>query len=173
MNARVSWSNVLAVLAALYLGASCADSPCVDAQETAATPRLVFRGLEPFVPDAYARGLWYDMQSCAYDWSRGPEDVRWAVANAIVDVETRELLWGVVATIRWDGHSPEMTIVVDRTVRYSARVLSHEIIHVVADVGDTGEGSWKLGTCQLYDGPYDLPERPLTDEQLRSLMQPN
>jgi len=169
MRRRPDATNVLAVLAALWLGATCSSS-CTHAQP-APTPRpaedttLVFLGIEPFVPDAYVRGVWSVTQHCLQNWDVSPDDIRWGVADAIVDMAGKQLLWGVVAMVGWSqGRTP--SIVVDKQVRRSARVLSHEAVHVIADVPD---GDWRLDACLIYDGPYILPPRPLTDEQIAAL----
>lgn len=155
---RVSWTNVLAVLLALWLGAYCSAS----GQE-----RVVFRGLQPLVPDAVIRGVWYHVQTCLRDWRLSPDSVRWGVADVIVDVQGRRLLYGVNALVHWpDGAA--VSVVMERQVLHNARVLSHEIVHAAKDVPD---GDWRIDACTLRDGPYALDERPLTAEQLAVLIQ--
>ena len=165
---RVSWSNVFVGVLLVWLG-SCLSSCAVaqnepDVQDSG--PRLVFRGLIAVTPTAYVRGLWWDVQHCLQRWDVSPDDVRWGVADAIVDVQGKQLLWGVHANVNWpEGRAA--SVVVDREVRYSARVLSHEIGHAAGNLPDT---DWRLHACTVQDGPYSLPYRPLTDEQLAGLV---
>ena len=160
---RVSWTNVGAALLALWIGATCA----VQGQEPG---RLVFIGLSPIVPTQFLRGLWFDSQSCLQRWDTSIDALRFAVADYIIDREGEdgpELLWGVYANVAFTEGSA-VAIVVERSVRYSARVWSHEFGHAIGNLPD---GDWKLGVCTLYeDNPAMLPLRPLTDEQLAGLL---
>lgn len=156
---RVSWSNVGVALLALLVGRCTA----AEGQDHA----YVFRGLEPIVPNALVRGVWYEVEGCLQIWDLSPDDIRWAVADYIVEVDEQRLLYGVTAYVNWpDGRMP--TIVVDRTVKDNALVLSHEMVHAIGKVPD---GHWKLHVCTLDSNAYYLPPRPLTDEQLAELVE--
>ena len=158
---KVSWSNVFAVLVALYVGVTCTGcaSTAPAAFEQQSQPaQLKFNGLRAVVPGAFERGVWGEVEVCLHR-AADIDAIRLGLADAILDLEGRRFLYGVYAFVDWpEGTTP--TVVVDRAVRYSARVWSHEFVHVLAGVPD---GDWLLGACTLIDGPHDLPSRPFLE----------
>lgn len=153
------------VLFCLLAGCATFKPPATYDRVASHSGALVFRGISPIVPDPHMRGIWTTTQQCLQQTDTSPDDVRWAVAEYIVDVQGKQLLWGVVAMVDWED-GPALTIVLDAMARHSDRVISHEAVHVIANVYD---GDWRLDACLLYGGPADLGHRPLNDPELATL----
>ena len=156
---RVSVTNILAVLAALYIGISCSGcSQFMNTEQyTGQQPSLLeFKNARPLIAGPYERGVWSEVEAVLHE--RADIDaIRLALADSIIDKDKHQLLYGAYAWVDWtDGTYP--TVVIDVLVRWNTRVWSHEFCHVI---GGFADGDYKLAACVLHDGPYALPERPL------------
>lgn len=146
---------------ALLLVAGCATAPTTGRPQpfSAQTIPLRFENADAVIPGPFEIGVWAEIEAVLHRRA-DMTMIRLAIADSIIAEDNRELLWGVYAVVDWtDGRYP--TVVVDRLVRWSTRVWSHEFCHVI---GGFADGDYLLNACTLWDGPYELPVRPLTHE---------
>lgn len=157
----MSVSNIAIGVALVAWGATCAGCSQSYTERTPLpqSSRLQFQEPRPLVPGPFELGVWAEVENCLRTRA-DLRDIRLGTAAEIRDLTTRTYLWGVYAYVNWpDGSLP--TVMIDRSVRYSSRVWSHEFVHVIAGVPD---GDWRIDACTLPDGPYTLAVRHIPDE---------
>lgn len=154
---RVSITNIIAVLAALLIGAYC--SGCYGGQPMPyvmpqALADHVFVDYQRYEPLDLHRGIYSDVAACI---GENPDDhpVEWATARLIITPTHGYLAYGAFANLLYSDGRRRPTIILERSYVYHAQVIAHESIHAIARVGD---GHSLLYRCMMYVPPT-LPLR--------------
>lgn len=133
---RVSWSNVFAVLLALYVGrCSALEGQELEIRTTQDTV-MVF-GLKEFTPSAVHLLVFAQMAACAESETLTGREIVWATARRIVLAPDGTLFGGY-----W-FENPRLLVVLDG-YKWDASYFGHEALHAVSGLGHGEPGAEAL-----------------------------